>query len=173
MTRFKLSTKFCGNFHIIWGASTASPPGKSFYMCFHAFLFLKDTFISNSTLYHLAVLKAKMLKNCLSSIFIDSYVYGVTAVQVCVSSPNIVKIIAKYRWHLYDQVQDKIEEDKAAEEQRLAILPPKKPEGPGELGKPHRVDKAKVDEETKRRIELGWQNNAYNEYVSDLISVHR
>ena len=70
-------------------------------------------------------------------------------------------------------MQDKIEEDKAAEEQRLAILPPKKPEGPGELGKPHRVDKAKVDEETKRRIELGWQNNAYNEYVSDLISVHR
>ena len=65
-------------------------------------------------------------------------------------------------------MQDKIEEDKPAEEQRLAILPPKKPEGPGELGKPHQVD-----EETKCRIELGWQNNANNEYVSDLISVHR
>ena len=72
-----------------------------------------------------------------------------------------------------EKVPDKIEEDKAAEEQRRAILPPKKPEGPGELGKPFKVDKDKADEEIKKRIEQGWQNNAYNEYVSDLISVHR
>ena len=72
-----------------------------------------------------------------------------------------------------EKVPDKIEEDKAAEEQRRAILPPKKPEGPGELGKPFKVDKDKVDEEIKQRIDKGWQNNAYNEYVSDLISVHR
>ena len=72
-----------------------------------------------------------------------------------------------------DKVPDKIEEDKAAEEQSRAILPPKKPEGPGELGKPFKVDKDKADEETKQRIDKGWQNNAYNEYVSDLISVHR
>ena len=72
-----------------------------------------------------------------------------------------------------DKVPDKIGEDKAAEEQRRAILPPKKPEGPGELGKPFKVDKDKADEETKQRIDKGWQNNAYNEYISDLISVHR
>ena len=72
-----------------------------------------------------------------------------------------------------DKVPDKIEEDKAAEEQKHAILPPKKPDGPGELGEPFKVDKEKVDEETKKRIDKGWQNNAYNEYVSDLISVHR
>jgi len=35
------------------------------------------------------------------------------------------------------------------------------------------VDKEKVEPEIKKRIERGWQNNAYNEYVSDLISVHR
>ena len=75
--------------------------------------------------------------------------------------------------NIEEKVPDKIEEDKAAEEQRRAILPPKKPEGPGELGKPFKVDKDKADEETKKRIEQGWQNNAYNEYVSDLISVHR
>ena len=46
-------------------------------------------------------------------------------------------------------------------------------EGPGEMGRPYRVDKNKVDEETKKRIDKGWENNAYNEYVSDLISVHR
>ena len=72
-----------------------------------------------------------------------------------------------------DKVPDKIEEDKAAEEQRRAILPPKKPEGPGELGKPFKVDKDKADLEIQQRIDKGWQNNAYNEYVSDLISVHR
>ena len=72
-----------------------------------------------------------------------------------------------------EKVTDKIEEDKAAEEQSRAILPPKKPEGPGELGKPFKVDKDKADEETKKRIDKGWQNNAYYEYVSDLISVHR
>ena len=72
-----------------------------------------------------------------------------------------------------NHVQNKIEEDKKAEEQNLALLPPKKPDGPGELGKPYRVDKTKVDEETKKRIDTGWLNNAYNEYVSDLISVHR
>ena len=35
------------------------------------------------------------------------------------------------------------------------------------------MDKIAVDNDTRARIELGWQNNAYNEYVSDLISVHR
>jgi len=72
-----------------------------------------------------------------------------------------------------DKVKEKIEEDKKAEEQNFAILPPKKPEGPGEMGKPFKVDKEKVDNETRAKIDKGWLNNAYNEYVSDLISVHR
>ena len=35
------------------------------------------------------------------------------------------------------------------------------------------MDKEKAEPEIKERIERGWKNNAYNEYVSDLISVHR
>ena len=83
---------------------------------------------------------------------------------------------------------DKVEEKKQAEEQNFALLPPKKAEGekintkksgteiflgPGENGKPFKVDKEKAEPEIKERIERGWKNNAYNEYVSDLISVHR
>ena len=45
--------------------------------------------------------------------------------------------------------------------------------GPGENGKPYKVEKEKAEPEIKERIERGWKNNAYNEYVSDLISVHR
>ena len=41
------------------------------------------------------------------------------------------------------------------------------------MGKPYKVDKEKPDNETKAKIDAGWLNNAYNEYVSDLISVHR
>eukprot|EP00092_Neocalanus_flemingeri_P074982 GFUD01092815.1.p1 GENE.GFUD01092815.1~~GFUD01092815.1.p1 ORF type:complete len:654 (-),score=135.57 GFUD01092815.1:284-2245(-) len=72
-----------------------------------------------------------------------------------------------------DRIKEKEEEDKADEAQNFAILPPKNPDGPGEMGKPYKVDKEKADNETKAKIEQGWQNNAYNEYVSDLISVHR
>ena len=90
-----------------------------------------------------------------------------------VEEPEKDKKAADKEPKIEDKVPDKIEEDKAAEEQRRAILPPKKPEGPGELGKPFKVDKDKADDETKQRIDKGWQNNAYNEYVSDLISVHR
>ena len=68
---------------------------------------------------------------------------------------------------------DKVEEKKEAEEQKFAILPPHEASGPGENGKPYKVDKEKAEPEIKERIERGWKNNAYNEYVSDLISVHR
>ena len=72
-----------------------------------------------------------------------------------------------------DKMADKIEEKKEAEEQNFAILPPKAADGPGENGKPYKVDMEKVEPEIKERIERGWQNNAFNEYVSNLISVHR
>ena len=72
-----------------------------------------------------------------------------------------------------DRLKEKEEKDKADEAQNFAILPPKNPEGPGEMGKPYKVDKEKADNETKAKIDKGWLNNAYNEYVSDLISVHR
>ena len=49
--------------------------------------------------------------------------------------------------------------------------PPVDPKAPGEMGKPYKVDKPTGD--VKKAIDKGWKDNAYNQYVSDLISLHR
>eukprot|EP00092_Neocalanus_flemingeri_P005465 GFUD01005893.1.p1 GENE.GFUD01005893.1~~GFUD01005893.1.p1 ORF type:complete len:612 (+),score=116.80 GFUD01005893.1:189-2024(+) len=51
------------------------------------------------------------------------------------------------------------------------IVPPVDPNAPGEMGKPVKIDNP--DKETKKKIDKGWQDNAYNQYVSDMISLHR
>lgn len=47
------------------------------------------------------------------------------------------------------------------------------PKMPGELGKPVNIDKNKLAEKEKKKYDDGWTNNAFNEYASDMISVHR
>ena len=44
---------------------------------------------------------------------------------------------------------------------------------PGELGKPVFIDKDKLSPEERVKFDNGWKNNAFNNYVSDMISVHR
>jgi len=51
------------------------------------------------------------------------------------------------------------------------LIPPRNAEGPGEMGKPVKIDNP--DKDTKEMIDKGWQDNAFNQYVSDKISVHR
>lgn len=51
------------------------------------------------------------------------------------------------------------------------LVAPHDPEGPGEMGKPVKIDKPEKD--IKKKIDDGWRDNAFNQYVSDLISVHR
>ena len=45
--------------------------------------------------------------------------------------------------------------------------------GPGEMGKAFDVDKDKLTPEERRKYDDGFQKNAFNGYVSDLISIHR
>lgn len=52
------------------------------------------------------------------------------------------------------------------------LLPPQEPNGPGEMGKPVVLPKD-LDPEVKKKVDEGWKNNAFNQYVSDMISVHR
>lgn len=40
------------------------------------------------------------------------------------------------------------------------------------MGKPVVLDK-NLDPELKKKVDKGWQDNAFNQYVSDMISVHR
>lgn len=45
-------------------------------------------------------------------------------------------------------------------------------DAPGEMGKPV-VLPANMTVEMKKAVDDGWTNNAFNQYVSDMISVHR
>ena len=63
------------------------------------------------------------------------------------------------------------EEDAEYEEYEPQVRPPVDPNAPGEMGKP--VVISKPDGDTKKLIDAGWKENAYNTYVSDLISLHR
>ena len=63
--------------------------------------------------------------------------------------------------------------DSSGGEQRGFLLPPQQPSGPGEMGKPVTVDKNKLSREEQAALERGWSDNAFNQYVSDQISVHR
>jgi len=51
------------------------------------------------------------------------------------------------------------------------LVPPRDPDGPGEMGKPVKFENP--EKEVKEKIDKGWQDNAFNQYVSDKISVHR
>lgn len=62
---------------------------------------------------------------------------------------------------------------KPQEDSKKVIDPPANfEENPGELGKPVRLPK-EMSDEMKKAVDDGWTKNAFNQYVSDLISVHR
>ena len=51
------------------------------------------------------------------------------------------------------------------------LPPPRDPDGLGELGKPVRL--TNLTEEQQKLVKQGWEKNAFNQYVSDMISLHR
>nr|XP_053630695.1 putative polypeptide N-acetylgalactosaminyltransferase 9 isoform X3 [Cherax quadricarinatus] len=66
----------------------------------------------------------------------------------------------------------KKEEPHEVHAEQGVLLPPQEPNGPGEMGKPVSLPKD-LDPEIKKKVDEGWKNNAFNQYVSDMISVHR
>jgi len=75
----------------------------------------------------------------------------------------------------YEDFQDEVyrpqKPPKDAVEGPGVLVPPHDPEGPGEMGKPVKVENP--SKEVKKKIDSGWTDNAFNQYVSDMISVHR
>lgn len=47
------------------------------------------------------------------------------------------------------------------------------PNAPGEGGKAVVIDKDKLSAEERKKFDDGWQKNAFNQYASDMISLHR
>lgn len=69
------------------------------------------------------------------------------------------------------QAPDEIPEE-AKDAQDAAVIPaPSEPNGPGELGRP--VILKNLTEEQQQLVNVGWENNAFNQYISDIISVNR
>ncbi|KAG7210992.1 hypothetical protein KM043_016360 [Ampulex compressa] len=72
-------------------------------------------------------------------------------------------------------VQSKAKINQAGPEQGAGVLAaPREPDSaaPGEMGRPV-ILPTNLTAETKKLVDDGWLNNAFNQYVSDLISVHR
>lgn len=46
------------------------------------------------------------------------------------------------------------------------------PDGPGEMGRPV-ILPSNISENLKKGIDEGWKKNAFNQYISDLISLRR
>lgn len=44
---------------------------------------------------------------------------------------------------------------------------------PGEMGNAVKIDKEKLSKEERKKYDDGWKNNAFNQYVSDMISLRR
>ena len=68
-------------------------------------------------------------------------------------------------------VDSKFGDNKKVSEEKGVLVPPHNPDGPGERGKPVKIENPSSD--VKQKIDKGWQDNAFNQYVSDMISVHR
>jgi polypeptide N-acetylgalactosaminyltransferase len=64
------------------------------------------------------------------------------------------------------------EAQEANEAQDAAVLPaPSEPNGPGEMGRP--VVLKNLTKQQQQLVNVGWENNAFNQYVSDIISLNR
>lgn len=81
--------------------------------------------------------------------------------QFTCQHPCGISLICNLRW-LLDSIGDGV----------LAI--PREPDtvAPGEMGRPV-ILPTNMSAQTKKLVDDGWLNNAFNQYVSDLISVHR
>lgn len=82
---------------------------------------------------------------------------------------------------VHEKLEEVLEKKDVEEPAPEEVAPPKQdehvieaphdPNGPGEMGKAVKLEN--LDPETKKLVDKGWQDNAFNQYVSDLISLDR
>ncbi|KAH8234309.1 hypothetical protein KR038_007247 [Drosophila bunnanda] len=89
---------------------------------------------------------------------------------------DIPPTVGKHKENLADKLRKKAQEHQKAkpvEDTNKVIEPPGDFEdNPGEMGRPVKLPKD-MPEDMKKAVDDGWTKNAFNQYVSDLISVHR
>lgn len=75
--------------------------------------------------------------------------------------------------HMHREPPRKEEYVAAKFEEKITEVHPLDPNAPGENGKAVSITKEKLSEEERKKFDEGWKNNAYNQYASDMISLHR
>lgn len=74
-----------------------------------------------------------------------------------------------------EEERKKVEEQKKDLDRKVQVNAPVVHDlnAPGELGKPVNIDTSLLSPEEKKKFDDGWKNNAFNQYASDMISLHR
>lgn len=88
--------------------------------------------------------------------------------RVDVGGPEVVAPLARRRMRKQGEPAD----GNPGEDAQAVIKLPVNPEAPGEGGVPVKLP-SNMSREQKMRYDIGWQNNAFNQYVSDMISLRR
>jgi hypothetical protein len=110
----------------------------------------------------------------------------INVVNRILSSPSLVDRIRKalpiQQGHM-DHDHPSEERDNAREQAKkmnaqVQVLAPeiddhRNMSGPGEMGNAVRIKPDKLSEEERKKYREGWKNNAFNQYVSDMISLRR
>ncbi|CAL1533307.1 unnamed protein product [Lymnaea stagnalis] len=71
------------------------------------------------------------------------------------------------------QPVEKVVEEKRNDRVDEERVPQVDPNAPGENGRGINIEKEKLSEEELKKFDEGWKNNAYNQYASDMMSLHR
>lgn len=73
-----------------------------------------------------------------------------------------------------EEERKKVEEEQKGHGPKQVNAPiDRNPNAPGELGKAVVIDKEKLSPDERVKFDEGWKNNAFNQYASDMISLHR
>ncbi|KAK0078121.1 hypothetical protein PV325_003020 [Microctonus aethiopoides] len=98
---------------------------------------------------------------------------GIAAPQVIVANELNAPLSPPIKHETSSDMQNKPGmNEESGPEQGTGVLVAPKEQDPGEMGRPV-ILPTNYSVEVKKLIDDGWLNNAFNQYVSDLISVHR